>query len=61
MTLVIKLYYVETATIDVEVNVALLKIRGHRFPHMNLWVHPFYLTPCGISDTLAMNVGRDKK
>ena len=58
MMLTKKLDNMESATVDIEMNVTLFKIWGHRFPHTNLWVHTFHLTPGCISDSTAMDMGR---
>ena len=43
--LVEKLYGMETAAIDVEMDIAAVEIRGAGFPHFYLWMHGFYGFP----------------
>ena len=61
MIFVEKLHNVEAAAIDIKMNVALLKIRSDRFPHLHFRVQFFNSTPSSISDTFAMDSRRNKK
>ena len=45
------------ASIYIEMNVALLKIRSYCLPYSYLWMKFFNFAPCGISDSLAVNMG----
>ena len=53
--LVEKLYGMETAAVDVEVDIAAVEIRGAGFPHFYFSMHGFYGFPDGLADTLALN------
>ena len=52
-----KLHNVEAAFVDIEVDVALLEIGGHRLPDDNLGIHLFDETPGRIAHALAVNIG----
>ena len=54
LILVPELNNMETQTVYVEVNVPLLEIRGHRFPHSDFWMHGFYGFPCCLTYALAV-------
>ena len=45
----------ESAAVDVEVDIATVEIRGAGFPHFYLWMHSLYGFPDGLADTLALN------
>ena len=45
----------KTATVDVEVDVAAVEIRGAGFPRLYFWMHGFYGFPDGLAETLALN------
>ena len=51
-----KLNDLETAAVDVEVDVALLEIGGDGLPDLDFWMHPLNGFPCRLADALAMNV-----
>lgn len=61
MIFVKKLHDVEAATINIEMDIALLKIRCDRFPHFHFRMQFFDSTPSGISDAFAMDSRRNKK
>ena len=61
MMAVKELYNMESAAVYVEMNVSLLEIRRNGFPYLYFWMHLFHFTPGGISDTFAVNFGRDKQ
>ena len=50
--LVEKLNGMESAAVDIEVDVATVEIRDASFPHFYLRMHGFYRFPDGLSDTL---------
>lgn len=52
-------YDVESAFIDIEMNVAFLKIRSMGFPYFSLRVQRFNGLPCGSTDALAVAVHID--
>ena len=56
-----ELYDVEAAAIDIEVDVAPLKIGCHCLPAFYLRMQLFDFAPCGISDSLAVNRWRYKQ
>ena len=57
MIFIKKLYNVEAAAIDIKMNVALLKIRSDRFPHLHFRVQFFNSTPSSISrDTIEQSI-----
>ena len=49
---------VEAATIDIEMNVALLEIGRMGLPDANFGMHPFHLAPSGKTDATTVDVGR---
>ena len=61
MMAVKELYNMESAAIYIEVNVSLLEIRCNGFPYLYFRMHLFHFAPCGISNTLAVNLGRNKQ
>ena len=52
---------VETAAVDVEVDVALLEVGGRRLPNGHLGVQLLDEAPGGIADALAVDSGVDKQ
>ena len=55
MMFVEKLNGMETAAIDVEVDIAAVEIWGTGFPHFYLWMHGLYGFPDGLADAFALN------
>ena len=55
------LHDVETAAVDVEVDVALLEIGGRSLPHRHLGVQLLDEAPGGIANALAVYFGVDKQ
>ena len=55
MMLVEKLNGMESAAVDVEVNVPSVKIRSTSFPYHRLWMHSLDSLPNGLSDALTLN------
>ena len=55
------LHDVETASVDIEMDVALLEIGCVGFPNRHFRVQLFDQTPGGIADALAVNLGVDKQ
>lgn len=51
----------KAAAVDVKVDIALFKVRSDSLPYLHLRVHSLDLTPCGITDTLAVNTRRNKE
>ena len=45
----------ESAAVDVEVDIPAVEIRGAGFPHLYLWMHGLYGFPDGLADTYAIN------
>ena len=45
----------ESAAVDVEVDIPAVEIRGTGFPYFNLWMHGLYSLPDGLADTFALN------
>ena len=58
---VIKFHNMKTAAIDIEMDIPLFKIRSDCLPDLHLRVQLFHLAPCGITNTLAVNEGRNKE
>ena len=56
-----KLNDMKTAAIDVKVDIALFKVRCDGFPYLHLRINPLNFTPCGIADTLAVDMRRYKQ
>lgn len=54
--LVPKRHNLETATVDVEMNVAFLKIGCDGFPYTNLSMEFLHGFPCILSDALAVDI-----
>ena len=52
-----ELHDLETTTVDVEMNVAFLKIGRDGFPDMNLWMEFLNGFPCGLSEAVAVFAG----
>ena len=55
MMLVEELNGMESAAVDVEVDIPTVEIRGTGFPYFNLWMHGLYSLPDGLADTYAIN------
>ena len=55
------LHDVETAAVDIEVDVALIEIGCVGFPDRHFGVQLFDKAPGGITDALAVNLGVDKQ
>ena len=55
MMLVEELNGMESAAVDVEVDIPAVEIRGTGFPHFYLWMHGLYSFPDGLTDTFALN------
>lgn len=51
----------KATTVDVEMNIPLLKIRCNGFPDGHLRMQALYRTPCGIADASAVNLWRYKQ
>ena len=47
--------------VGIEVDVALLEIRGYRLPDYHFGMHLLHGTPSGITDALAVRLGRDEQ
>ena len=45
----------ESATVDVEVDIPAVEIRGAGFPHFYLWMHILYGFPDGLANPFALN------
>ena len=56
-----KLHDMESASVDIKMDVALFKIRRDRFPDLDLRMHLLYLAPRRIADTPAVNMRRNKQ
>lgn len=52
---------VEAATIDIEMNVALLEIGRMGLPNADFRMHPFHLAPSRITDATTVDVGRNEQ
>ena len=61
MVAVIKLYDMETAAINVEVNIALFKIWSDGFPDLHFWMQLLDCAPSCIADSFAMCLGGYKQ
>ena len=61
MMAVIELNNVETTSINVEVNIPLLKVWRNRLPYRHFRMQLFHRAPGGIADALAVRFGRDKQ
>ena len=61
MVTVIKFHNMKTAAIDIEMDIPLFKIRSDCLPDLHIRVHLFDLAPCGIADSLAVYIGRNKE
>ena len=53
--LIEKLNGMESAAVDVEVDIPSVEIRGAGFPHFYLRMHRFYRFPDGLADTFTLN------
>ena len=51
----------KTALVDVKVDIPLLEIGRAGFPHDRIGIKPLDFAPCGITDALAVNVGRNEQ
>ena len=58
---VIRLRDMETAAVHIEMNILPFKIRRNSFPHRHLRMQLFNSAPGGITDTSAVNEGRNKE
>lgn len=47
---------VETATVNIEMDVALLEIGGDAFPDFDFGVHRLYGFPCCLANALAVDI-----
>ena len=45
----------ESAAVDVEVDIPAVEIRGAGFPYLYFWVHGLYGFPDGLADSFALN------
>ena len=61
MVTVEKLDDMESAAVDIKVDIALFKIRRDGLPNLHLRIHPLDLAPCCVPDTLAVDMGRNKE
>jgi len=61
MVAVIELDNVETASIDVVVNIPFLKVGRDRFPYRHFRMQLFHGAPGGIADAPAVRFWRDKQ
>ena len=50
-----------TAAVHIEMNILPFKIRRNSFPHRHLRMQLFNSAPGGITDTSAVNAGRNKE
>ena len=55
MMLIEELNGMESAAVDVEVDIPTVEIRGAGFPHLYLRMHRLYSLPDGLADTFALN------
>ena len=51
----------KAAAVDIKVDIALFKIRRDGLPNLYLRIHLLDLAPCGIADTLAVDMRRYKE
>ena len=58
---VIEFHNMKAAAVHIEMYIPLFKIGRDRLPDLHLRVQLFHLAPCGITDTLAVHTGRNKK
>ncbi len=61
MEAVEKLYDVESAFINIEMNIPFLKIGSTCFPHFRLRVKRFDALPCSRANTFAVGIRADKQ
>ena len=45
----------ESAAVDVKVDIAAVEIRGAGFPDFYLWMHGLYGSPYGLADSFTLN------
>ena len=45
----------ESASVDVEMDIPAVEVWGAGFPNFNLWMHRLYGFPDGLADALALN------
>ena len=45
----------ESAAVDVEMDIPAVEIRGAGFPYFYLWMHNLYGFPDGLADAFALN------
>ncbi len=45
----------KTANIDIKMDVSLFKVRGASFPHLDFWMHFFYLKPHKFANPFTLN------
>ncbi len=61
MMAVKELHDMETTSVDVEVDISLLKVRRYGLPDLHFRMQTFDSTPCGISDAPAVDLRRNKE
>ena len=61
MVTVEELNDMESAAIDVKVDISRFKIRRDRTPNLDLRIHSFDLTPSDVPDTFAVSLRRYKQ
>ena len=58
---IVEFYDMETASVDIEMDVSGFKVRGDRLPDFNIWVEFLNFAPCRITYALAVTLGKSKK
>ena len=53
--LIEKLNGMESAAVDVEMDIPAVEIRGAGFPDFYVWMHGLYGFPDGLADAFALN------
>jgi hypothetical protein len=55
MMLIEELNGMESAAVDIKMDIPAVEIRGAGFPHFNLWMHSLYGFPDGLANALALD------
>ena len=55
MMLVEELNGMESAAVDIKMDIPAVEIRGAGFPHFYLWMHGLYGFPDGLANAFALN------
>ena len=61
MVLIEELDGMESAAVDVKVNVPSVEVRRTGFPYLRLWMHSLDSLPNGLSDALTLNTNLHKE